>query len=156
MPSGCSHSLGQTCLVSQGSDSCASPMQWPPHLGVGRLHARRRIWIPLEQVTEQAAQGPQSDQPPISVEEKRRNKMEVVVSLSGPGFLMYPTSAYPIPPVSAIPGLPSLLIWTIAVAFTLVPLLCYSAHTVCLPDSKRDLSQPKSDHVFLPSLHHSE
>ena len=130
LPSGCPHSLGQTCLVSQGSDSCASPMQWPPHLGVGRLHARRRILIPLEQVTEQAAQGPQSDQPPISVEEKRRNKMEVVVLLSGPGFLMYPTSAYPIPTVSAIPGLLSLLIWTIAVAFTLVPLLCYSAHSL--------------------------
>ena len=72
-------------------------MQWPPHLGVGRLHARRRIWVPLEQVTEQAAQGPQSDQPPISVEEKRRDKMEVVVLFRGPGFLMYPTSAYPIP-----------------------------------------------------------
>lgn len=58
--------VGQTCLVSQAFDSCASPVQWPPHLGVGRLHARRRIWVPPEQVTEQAVQGPQSDQPPIS------------------------------------------------------------------------------------------
>lgn len=58
--------VGQTCWVSQSSDSCASPGQWPPHLGVGRSHARRRVRVPLEQVAEQGAQGPQLDQPPIS------------------------------------------------------------------------------------------
>ena len=76
--------------------------------------------------------------------------MEVVVSFRGPGFLMYPTSANPVPIVSATPGPPPLLIWTIAVAFTVVPLLHYSPHTVCRSDSERDLSQPRSDHVFPP------
>lgn len=35
VPCDCPHSLGQTFCVSQVFDSCASPGQWPPHLGVG-------------------------------------------------------------------------------------------------------------------------
>lgn len=40
VPCGCPHSLGQTCSVSQASDSWASPGQKPPHLGAGASHFR--------------------------------------------------------------------------------------------------------------------
>lgn len=66
----CPYSLGQSFWVSQACDCWASPGQWPPHLGAGWSHTRWRVWVPLEQVTEQGPQGAHSDQPPISVGEK--------------------------------------------------------------------------------------
>ena len=153
---GCPHSLGQTCWVSQSSDSCASPGQWPPHLGVGRSHARRRVRVPLEQVAEQGAQGAKMDLPPIAVGGKRATRWRwwchsrVRASSCVPYQLTL--SPHLLPHVAHHP---SLLIWTIAVAFTLVPRPHSSTRAVCLPNSKRGLPQPKSDHISLPSLHHS-
>lgn len=59
------------------------------------------------------------------------------------------------PTSSATPGPPLLLVWKTAVAFTLVPLLRRSPQTIRPPpDSKRDLSHPKSDHIS-PAHNHT-
>lgn len=63
--------------------------------------------------------------------------------IQGSSFFMYPTSANSVPTSSAIPGLPSLLFWTIPIAFPLVPLLYSLPHPVCPPpDSDRICHNP--------------